>query len=171
MDQIVDLITAYPEDTRVIIMAPVVRDRKGEFKKLFEKYLKKGYLRARVDGKIRDLEEDIRLTKTRNHSIEVIVDRILIKPGIRRRLELSVKAALDLAEGLVTVAALDLEEKLFSERQACIDCGVSIPTLEPRSFSFNSKYGACPECEGMGTQLAVNPENLILDPRPTDCES
>jgi excinuclease ABC subunit A len=163
-EQIVDLITSYPEDTRVIIMAPVVRDRKGEFKKLFETYLKKGYLRARVDGQIREMEEDIRLAKNRNHSIDVVVDRILIKPGIRRRLELSVKAALNLAEGLVTVSAVDLEEKLFSERQACIDCGISIPTLEPRSFSFNSRHGACPECGGMGTQLAVNPENFVLDP-------
>jgi excinuclease ABC subunit A len=164
VEQIVDLITSYPEDTRVIIMAPVVRDRKGEFKKLFETYLKKGYLRARVDGRMCEMEEDILLTKNRNHRIDVVVDRILIKSGIRRRLELSVKAALDLAEGLVTVSAVDLEEKLFSERQACIDCGISIPTLEPRSFSFNSRHGACPECGGMGTQLAVNPENFVLDP-------
>jgi excinuclease ABC subunit A len=164
LDQIVDLISNYPEGARVIIMAPVVRDRKGEFKKLFEKYLKKGYLRARIDGKICELEDEIRMTKTRNHTIEVIVDRILIKPGIRRRLEMSVKSALNLAEGLVTVAALDIEERLFSERQACIDCGVSIPTLEPRSFSFNSKYGACPQCGGMGTRWIFNPENLIVDP-------
>jgi excinuclease ABC subunit A len=163
-EQIVDLITSYPEDTRVILMAPVVRDRKGEFKKLFETYLKKGYLRARVDGQIREMEEDIKLTKNRNHSIDIVVDRILIKTGIRRRLELSVKAALNLAEGLVTVSAVDLEEKLYSERQACIDCGISIPTLEPRSFSFNSRHGACPECGGMGTQLAINPENFVLDP-------
>jgi excinuclease ABC subunit A len=94
----------------------------------------------------------------------VIVDRILVTPGIRRRLEMSVKAAIDLAEGLVTVAALDLDEKLFSERQACMDCGISIPTLEPRSFSFNSKYGACPQCSGLGTQLVVNPDNVIFDP-------
>jgi len=164
LDQIVDLIAAYPEDTRVIIMAPVVRDRKGEFKKLFENYLKRGYLRVRVDGEMRDLEDDIRLSKTRNHSIDIVVDRILIKSGIRRRLELSVKAALELAEGLVTVSALGLDERLFSERQACIDCGVSIPTLEPRSFSFNSRHGACPECGGMGTQLVVIPENLVIDP-------
>jgi excinuclease ABC subunit A len=163
LDQIVDLIANYPEGARVIIMAPVVRDRKGEFKKLFEKYLKKGYLRARIDGKICELEEDIRLTKTRNHTIEVIIDRILIKSGIRRRLEMSVKAALELAEGLVTVAALDIEERLFSERQACIDCGISVPTLEPRSFSFNSKYGACPTCEGMGTEWVFNPESLVMD--------
>jgi excinuclease ABC subunit A len=164
IDQIVDLISAYPQDTRVIVMAPVVRDRKGEFKKLFEKYLKRGYLRARIDGKIRDLEDDIRLSKTRNHTVEIVVDRILIKPGIQRRLEHSVKAALELAEGLVTVSALEVEERLFSERQACIDCGISIPTLEPRSFSFNSRHGACSECGGMGTQLVLNPDNLILDP-------
>jgi excinuclease ABC subunit A len=87
-----------------------------------------------------------------------------LKPGIRRRLELSVKAAIELAEGLVTVAALDLEERLFSERQACIDCGISVPALEPRSFSFNSRHGACPECEGMGTRMVINPDNTILDP-------
>ncbi len=164
VEQIVDLVASYPEDSRVIILAPVVRDRKGEFKKLFETYLKKGYLRARVDGEMRELEEDIRLTKNRNHSVDVVVDRVLIKSGIRRRLEMSVKAALELAEGLVTISAVDIEEKLFSERQACVDCGISIPTLEPRSFSFNSRHGACPECQGMGTQLTVNPDNLILDP-------
>ncbi len=164
LDQIVDLIMNYPEGSRVLLMAPVVRDRKGEFKKLFEKYLKKGYLRARIDGRMLSLEEDIRLSKTRNHTIEVIIDRVVIKPGIRRRLELSVKAALDLAEGLVSIAALDIEEKLFSERQACIDCGISIPTLEPRSFSFNSRHGACPACEGMGVEWIFNPESLILDP-------
>jgi excinuclease ABC subunit A len=164
VDQIVDLILEYPVDTRVVIMAPVVRDRKGEFKKLFETYLKKGYLRARIDGRMHDLEEDVRLAKTRNHTVEIIVDRVLIKQDIRRRLELSVKAAMELAEGLVTIAALDIEERLFSERQACIDCGVSIPTLEPRSFSFNSRHGACPQCDGMGTQRIINPNNLIPDP-------
>ncbi len=163
LDQIVDSILAYPADTRVMILAPVVRGRKGEFKKLFEKYLKKGYLRARVDGQMHELEEEIRLSKNRNHTIEIIVDRVFIRPGIRRRLEMSVKAAIGLTEGLVLIVALDLEEKLFSERQACIDCGISIPSLEPRSFSFNSKYGACPNCSGMGTQLVVNPQNVILD--------
>jgi excinuclease ABC subunit A len=164
LEQIVNSILAYPSDTRVMIMAPVVRGRKGEFKKLFEKYLRKGYVRARIDGRIYDLEDDIPLAKTRNHTVEVIVDRILMKPGIRRRLELSVKAALELAEGLVTIAALEVEEKLFSERQACMDCGVNVPTLEPRSFSFNSRYGACPQCEGLGTQMFVNPEKVISEP-------
>ena len=164
VDQITEAILAYPEETRVMILAPVVRGRKGEFRKLFDKYLKRGFLRARVDGNIRDLEENIPLAKSRNHSVEVIVDRVQVKPGIRRRLETSVKAALDLAEGLVTVAPVDGEERLFSERQACADCGVSIPALEPRSFSFNSKFGACPKCDGMGIEMAVNPENVILDP-------
>ena len=164
LDQIVDGVLAYPEGTRVMILAPVVRDRKGEFKKLFEKYLKKGYVRVRVDGRVYDLEERIPLSKTRNHTVEVIVDRVLIKPGIRRRLEMSVKAAMGLAEGLVTVVALEIEEKLYSERQACIDCGVNIPMLEPRSFSFNSKYGACSQCGGMGTRMIVHPENVVLDP-------
>jgi excinuclease ABC subunit A len=164
VDQIVESILAYPEETRVLILAPVVRDRKGEFKKLFEKYLKRGYVRARVDGEMRQLEEEIRLSKTRNHTIEVVVDRVVMKPGIRRRLEASVKAAMELAEGLVTVAALDREERLYSERQACADCGVSVPQLEPRSFSFNSKYGACPQCQGVGTRMVVNPEKVIADP-------
>jgi excinuclease ABC subunit A len=164
LDQIVDSILAYPESTRVMILAPVVQGRKGEFKKLFEKYLKKGYIRVRVDGEIYALEESIPLSKTRAHTVEVVVDRVLIKSGMRRRLEMSVKAAMDLAEGLVTVAALDLEEKLFSERQACISCGVNIPTLEPRSFSFNSKYGACPQCDGMGTTMVLNPDKVIPDP-------
>ncbi|HYK90586.1 MAG TPA: excinuclease ABC subunit A, partial [Acidobacteriota bacterium] len=164
LDQIVDAILAYPEGTRVMILAPVVRDRKGEFRKLFEKYLKKGYVRVRVDGKLHDLEEHIPLSRTRNHTVEVVVDRVLINSGIRRRLEMSVKAAIELAEGLVTVAALEREERLFSERQACIDCGINIPTLEPRSFSFNSKYGACPKCGGTGSHLVINPQNIILEP-------
>jgi len=164
LGQIVDSVLAYPENARVMILAPVVRDRKGEFKKLFEKYLKKGYLRARVDGQTCNLEDNIRLSKTRAHTVEIIVDRVLMKEGVRRRVETSIKAAMELAEGLVTVAALGIEEKLFSERQACVDCGVNIPMLEPRSFSFNSKYGACPACDGMGTRLIALPEKIILDP-------
>jgi excinuclease ABC subunit A len=164
LDQIVDSILAYPGETRVMILAPVVRGRKGEFKKLFEKYQKKGYVRVRVDGRIYDLDEEIPLAKTRAHSVDVIVDRVLIRQGIRRRLEASVKSAIGLAGGLVSVAAIDVEEKLFSERQACINCGVNIPTLEPRSFSFNSKYGACPACDGTGVRRTLNPERIIPDP-------
>ncbi|MEJ2110991.1 MAG: excinuclease ABC subunit UvrA, partial [Acidobacteriota bacterium] len=163
-DQIVDMIAAYPEGSRVVIMAPVVRDRKGEFKKLFETYLKKGYLKARVDGRVYDLEDEIKLTKTRTHTLEVIVHRIIVKKAIRRRLESSVQAAMNLAEGLVTVSAEGIEERLFSQRQACIDCGVSIPALEPRSFSFNSRHGACPACNGTGVQKVALPDNIVPDP-------
>ena len=164
VDQIVDSIQAYPESARVMIMAPVVRDRKGEFRKLFEMYLKRGFVRVRVDGRLYDLEEDIPLVRNKNHSIDVVVDRVLIRSGIRRRLEMSVKAAIDLAEGLVRVEALDRDERLYSERQACIDCDVNIPTLEPRSFSFNSKYGACPSCEGVGIKAVIDPAKIIVDP-------
>jgi excinuclease ABC subunit A len=164
LDQIVDSILAYPPDTRVMILAPVVQGRKGEFKKLFDGYLRKGYVRVRVDGRLFDLEDQIPLAKNRAHTIEVVVDRVLIRPGIRRRLEMSVKAAMVLAEGLVTVTALELEEKLYSERQACIHCGVNIPALEPRSFSFNSKYGACADCDGLGMKMVLNPEKIISDP-------
>ncbi len=165
LDQIVETVLSYPHDAPVMVLAPVVRGRKGEFRKLFDKYVKKGYLRARVDGRLYDLEDHIPLARTRNHTIEVIIDRFLIRPGIRRRLEGSVKAALELAEGLVTISPLDSgEERVFSERQACVDCGVNVPALEPRSFSFNSRYGACPKCEGMGTERVFSPENVILDP-------
>ena len=168
IDQIVDLILAYPADTRVIIMAPVVRDRKGEFKKLFETYLKKGYLRARIDGKMHDLEESIRLTKTRNHTIEVIVDRVLIKPDIRRRLELSVKAAMELAEGLVTIAALDLEERLFSERQACIDCGVSIAESGTALVFFQLEAWSLPRVRRDGNTEGHQSRQPDSRSQPTD---
>ncbi len=163
-EQIVDAIASYPAGARITIMAPVVRDRKGEFRKLFETYLGKGYLKVRVDGRVRDLDEDIRLRKNHNHTIEVIVDRVLIREGLRRRLESSVQAALRLAEGLVSVEVQDGEERIFSERQACVDCGVSIPTLEPRSFSFNSAHGACPACNGTGVERLADPEAIVADP-------
>src|ERR1043165_4931865 len=138
-----------PED-RVMVLAPVVRGRKGEFKKEIEKLLQQGFTRARIDGELRDLEEDIALDKRKNHTIEVVVDRLLVKPGIERRLENSVSAAMKLADGLVQVAVIGGEEHLYSERMACTVCGINVPTLEPRSFSFNSVYGACPECHGLG---------------------
>ena len=163
-DRIVQQVLEYPEGTRVVVMAPVVRDRKGEFRQLFETFFKKGYLRVRVDGRMHELEEPIPLAKTRNHTIEVVVDRVVVKPGIDGRLESSVRKALELAEGLVTVEALGIEERLFSERQACLECGVSVATLEPRSFSFNSRHGACPDCDGMGKLPVFNPESLVPDP-------
>ncbi|MGH9939303.1 MAG: excinuclease ABC subunit UvrA, partial [Blastocatellia bacterium] len=147
----------------VMILAPIVRGRKGEFKKEIEKLQKSGFTRARIDGELRSLDEEIALDKRRNHTIEVVVDRLLIKAGIAQRLEESVRAATKLTEGVVIVSIVDGEERLYSERMACVDCGVSIPQLEPRSFSFNSAYGACKECHGLGTKNEVDPSKIVID--------
>jgi excinuclease ABC subunit A len=151
-----------PED-RVMILAPIVRGRKGEFKKEMEKLVEHGYTRARVDGELVSLEDEISLDKRKNHTIEVVVDRLLVKPGIEHRLELSVGLAMKLAGGLVQVAVVGGEEQLYSERLACPDCGINVPQLEPRSFSFNSAYGACPECHGLGSRYDFDPAKVIVD--------
>ncbi|HYO91909.1 MAG TPA: excinuclease ABC subunit UvrA, partial [Pyrinomonadaceae bacterium] len=163
VEQIVGNILSLPEGERVMILAPVVRGRKGEFKKEMEKLAKDGFLRARIDGELLSLDEEIRLDKRRNHSIEAVVDRLLIKPGIRERLSESVRTALKLTGGAVLVSVIDGEEKLYSERMACVNCGINVPPLEPRSFSFNSAYGACKRCHGLGTVLEVDPAKLIPD--------
>ena len=151
-----------PED-RVMILAPIVRGRKGEFKKEMEKLVQHGFTRARVDGEIVNLERRSRARQRKNHTIEVVVDRLLVKPGIEHRLELSVGLAMKLAGGLVQVAVVGGEEQLFSERLACPDCGIDVPQLEPRSFSFNSTYGACPECHGLGSKYDFDPGKVITD--------
>jgi excinuclease ABC subunit A len=163
VEQIVQNVLSLPEGERVMILAPVVRGRKGEFKKELEKLAKDGFLRARVDGELLSLDEDIRLDKRRNHSIEAVVDRLLIKPGINERLSESVRTALKLTGGAVLVSVVDGEEKLYSERMACVNCGINVPPLEPRSFSFNSAYGACKRCHGLGTVLEVDPAKIITD--------
>ncbi|HEX8143770.1 MAG TPA: excinuclease ABC subunit UvrA [Pyrinomonadaceae bacterium] len=163
VEQIVQSVLALPEGERVMILAPIVRGRKGEFKKELEKLAKDGFLRARVDNELLSLDEEIRLDKRRNHSIEAVVDRLLIKPGINERLAESVRTALKLTGGAVLVAVVDGEEKLYSERMACVNCQINIPPLEPRSFSFNSAYGACKRCHGLGTVLEVDPAKLIPD--------
>jgi excinuclease ABC subunit A len=163
VEQIVQNVLALPEGERVMILAPVVRGRKGEFKKELEKLAKDGFLRARVDGELLSLDEDIRLDKRRNHTIEAVVDRLLIKPGINDRLSESVRTALKLTNGAVLVAVVDGEEKLYSERMACVNCGINVPPLEPRSFSFNSAYGACKRCHGLGTVLEVDPVKIVAD--------
>src|SRR5437667_1121356 len=163
-EQITQSILALPEGERVMILAPIVRSRKGEFKKELEKLTLDGFVRVRVDGELRGLDEEIKLDKRRNHTIEVVVDRMLMKPGIQKRLEESIQTASRLTDGLVLLSVVDGEERLFSEKMACPECGVSIPTLEPRSFSFNSPYGACAECHGLGTMLEVDPAKLIIDP-------
>ena len=161
-EQIVSGILQMPEGERVMILAPLVRGRKGEFKKELEKLNKDGFIRARIDGEMRQLDEEIKLDKRKNHTIEVVVDRLLIKKeGIRERLAESVKTALKLTGGAVLVSVVDGEEKLYSEKMACVNCGVNIPTLEPRSFSFNSNYGACKKCQGLGTVMQIDPSKIL----------
>ena len=140
-----------PED-RVMVLAPIVRGRKGEFKKEMEKLVQHGFTRARVDGELVNLDDDLALDKRKNHTIEVVIDRLLVKPGIEHRLEMSVGLAMKLAGGLVQVAVVGGEEQLYSEKLACPDCGISVPQLEPRSFCL-TRYGACPECHGLGSKF------------------
>ena len=161
VDQILQNVLALPEGERVMILAPIVRGRKGEFKKELAKLARDGFIRARIDGELRSLDEDIRLDKRRNHSVEAVIDRLLIKPGIKDRLGESVRTALKLTNGTVLVAVIDGEEKLYSEKMACVNCGINVPPLEPRSFSFNSAYGACRNCHGLGTVLEIDPAKLI----------
>jgi excinuclease ABC subunit A len=162
-EQIVHRVMALTPEDRVMILAPIVRGRKGEFKKETEKLVQHGFTRARVDGELVNLEDDLALDKRKNHTIEVVVDRLLVKTGIEHRLELSVSLAMKLAGGLVQVAVVGGEEQLFSERLACPDCGIDVPQLEPRSFSFNSTYGACPECHGLGSKYDFDPGKVITD--------
>jgi excinuclease ABC subunit A len=162
-EQIVQHVMALTPDDRVMIMAPIVRGRKGEFKKEMEKLVQHGFSRARVDGELVNLEDDLSLDKRKNHTIEVVVDRLLVKPGIEHRLELSVGLAMKLGGGLVLVAVVNGDETLYSSRLACPDCGISVPQLEPRSFSFNSSYGACPECHGLGSRYDLDPGKVIVD--------
>src|SRR5271163_4359087 len=162
-DQIVQRVMALTPDDRVMIMAPIVRGRKGEFKKEMEKLIQHGFSRARVDGELVNLEDDLALDKRKNHTIEVVIDRLLVKPGIEHRLEQSVGLAMKLGGGLVLVAVVNGDETLYSSRLACPDCGISVPQLEPRSFSFNSSYGACPECHGLGSRYDLDPAKVIVD--------
>ncbi|MFN0088619.1 MAG: excinuclease ABC subunit UvrA [Blastocatellia bacterium] len=162
-EQIIQSIRELPEGERVMILAPIVRGRKGEFKKEIERLQKSGFTRARIDGEMHSLDEEISLDKRRNHTIEVVVDRLLIKPGVGQRLEESVRTATKLTDGIVVVSVVDGDERLYSERMACVYCGISIPQLEPRSFSFNSSYGACKECNGLGTRIEVDPGKLVMD--------
>ena len=164
-DQIVQRVMSLTPEDRVMVMAPIVRGRKGEFRKEIETLVKHGYTRARIDGELMNLDDDvaINLDKRKNHTIEVVIDRLLVKPGIEHRLEMSVGLAMKLAGGLVQVAVVGGEEQLYSEKLACPDCGINVPQLEPRSFSFNSLYGACPECHGLGSKYDFDPAKVISD--------
>ncbi len=163
-EQILRQILERDMDRRVMILAPVVRGRKGEYRKDLEKLARQGFLRARIDGELRSLEEDIRLDRRRNHTIEVVVDRVLVKPGVEKRLEASIETAAKLADGLVVVAPVEGQERLVSQKLACPQCGTSVPQLEPRSFSFNSPYGACETCDGLGSRWTFDPAKVIADP-------
>jgi excinuclease ABC subunit A len=161
-EQILQQIKTF-ENERIMILAPVVRGRKGEYKKDLEKLARQGFLRARIDGVLHSLDESIKLDRRKNHTIEVVVDRLLVKPGIEKRLESSIETATKLADGIVLVAAVNGEEHLYSQKFACPNCGSSIPELEPRSFSFNSPYGACESCAGLGSKWSFDPAKVISD--------
>ena len=166
-DQIVDQVMSLPEGTRFQVLAPIVRGRKGEYEKLLKELAQKGYARARIDGVVRDLSDPIRLDRYYKHDIEVVVDRLVAKADIRRRVADSVETALDLAEGLAAIAVqTDGKEEVvnFSQHLACTYDGLSFPELAPRNFSFNSPYGACTTCDGLGTRLEVDPELVVPDP-------
>ncbi len=162
-EQILRQVMALKGDQRVMILAPVVRGRKGEYKKDLETLVRQGFLRARIDGVLRSLDELIVLDRRRNHTIEVVVDRVLVKPGIEKRLEASIETATKLANGLVIVAVVNGEDRLYSQKLACPNCGTSVPVLEPRSFSFNSPYGACETCAGLGSKWTFDPGKVIVD--------
>jgi excinuclease ABC subunit A len=164
IESIVDQVLRLPEGTRFTVNAPVVRDRKGEYKDLLEQLRGEGFTRVKVDGDERLLEEEIELDKKFKHTIEVVVDRLSMKSDLRHRLTDSIETALSLAEGLVTVAVVDGEELTFSERFACPEHGVGLPELQPRIFSFNSPHGACPRCTGLGAQQEIDPDLLVPDP-------
>ena len=164
IDQIIDQVLALPEGTRIQVMAPVIRGKKGEHAKVFEDAKRSGYVRARVDGSLYELDEEIKLEKNKKHSIEIIVDRLIIRPDIRQRLTDSVETAAKLSGGLVIVNLLREEKDLsFSQNYACEDCGISMEELTPRMFSFNNPFGACPTCTGLGNQLKADPAIIVPD--------
>jgi len=168
LERILDLVMLYPTDARINIMAPLVRGRKGEFKKELQALRQRGYTKARIDGQFRSLDEEVKLDRRRNHTIEVVVDRLIVKSGIERRLSESLDVALSLADDIVVVNTFDGGDQLFSRRLACVRCGISMPEMTPRAFSFNSPHGACAACQGLGAtydfdaKLVVPDESLSL---------
>jgi excinuclease ABC subunit A len=163
LDRIVDLVMTYPQDTRINVLAPIVRGRKGEFKKELLALRARGFTKARIDGQMRSLEEDIALDRRRNHNIEIVIDRLIVRSGIERRLSESVEVALGLAGDVVIINSLDGGDRLFSRKLACINCGLSVPEMSPRAFSFNSPHGACPECQGLGATWDFDPARVVPD--------
>ncbi len=164
VQQIVDRVLELPEGTRFLVLAPIVRGRKGEYREVFQTLRRDGYLRVRVDGEVRSLDDPIQLAKNKKHTIEVVVDRLVVEGDLRVRLTDSVETALALASGLVIIAVPGDREIIFSEHYSCPECGISYEELEPRSFSFNSPYGACPECSGLGFKMEIDPRRVVPDP-------
>jgi excinuclease ABC subunit A len=164
VQQIVDAVVDLKEGTRIQVLAPVVRGRKGIYKKELREAARKGFVRARVDGELRDLADDIDLDKQKKHTIEIIVDRLVVKPDVKGRLTEAVETALEAAEGLVVVDVDGKKDLLFSRNLACVACGISVGDLAPRMFSFNSPYGACPECDGLGVRKSFDKDKLLRDP-------
>ncbi|MDI3522449.1 MAG: excinuclease subunit [Bacillota bacterium] len=163
VDQMADQLAALPEGTRFMVLAPLVRGRKGEYHKLIEETKKNGFVRMRIDGEVRDLNEEIKLAKNKKHTLEVVVDRLVVRPGVRKRLADSLELAVGLTGGLVVAAVVGGEEFTFSQNFACPVCGFSFEELTPRLFSFNSPYGACPTCTGLGITMEIDPDLVIPD--------
>ena len=164
VDEMTDQIMEMPEGSRIQLLAPVVRGRKGTHAKLLERAKRSGYVRVRVDGNLYELSEEITLDKNIKHNIEIIVDRLIVKPGIEKRLADSIESVLNLAEGLLIVDVIGGEPMKFSQSFSCPDCGISIEEIEPRSFSFNNPFGACPACFGLGYKMEFSEELMIPDP-------
>ncbi len=163
IDQMVDSIMTFPERTRIQLLAPVVRGRKGTHAKLLEQAKKNGYVRVQIDGNLYELSEEISLDKNLKHNIEIVVDRLVVKPGIEKRLSDSIETVMNLADGLLMVDTMDGNIHNYSQSFACPDCEISIPEIEPRSFSFNNPFGACPACLGLGYKMEFDPDLMIPD--------
>jgi excinuclease ABC subunit A len=163
LERIGDMVMLYPQDARINVLAPIVRGRKGEFKKELAALRARGFTKARIDGQFRSLDEDINLDRRRNHTIEVVVDRLIVRGGIERRLTESIDVALHLADDIVVINSFDGGDRLFSRRLACVDCGLSMPEMTPRAFSFNSPHGACTECQGLGATIDFDPRRVVPD--------
>ncbi len=163
LERILDLVMLYPQDARINVLAPIVRGRKGEFKKELQALRQRGFTKARIDGQFRSLEEDIRLDRRRNHTIEIVVDRLIVKSGIERRLSESLEVALNLADDIVVINTYEGGDQLFSRRLACVTCGISMPEMTPRAFSFNSPHGACQDCQGLGATYDFDPALVVPD--------
>src|ERR687891_333168 len=167
LERILDLVLLYPQDARINVLAPMVRGRKGEFKKELQALRQRGFTKVRVDGQFRALDEEIKLDRRRNHTIEIVVDRLIVKSGIERRLSDSLETALNLADDIVVVNTYDAGDQLFSRRLACVVCGISMPEMTPRAFSFNSPHGACQECQGLGATFDFDPARVVPDDSKT----